>query len=460
MSREEDLIRSTTHALASTVRDVPPLRLEAATEEPRSPVRRRLRGDRTPPRRWWSWAAPVTAAACVVALAVALVLIRDIPNGRAEPGNVSPEARSVVVAPTAYSSSVTSPASGPDGIPRYYVAVQRAVSKPTGKKPPAITTPLVVGDSLTGAKLATVTPPAGVSFESVAAADDDRTFVVAGQVGHGSPAVDELFEMHLAPGSAHPVRFTALPVKAQTSLAVNYGTFAIALSASATELAVAEFPGPDVMAVKVFSVATGTLLHEWSTVNPSLSVSGLSEAPTLTWIDDDRALALATLGTATRAGKNDYVAWQTVRRLGVDEPAGVDLIAGSTVLRHVQVGGNFGTGSACGYMLQWPPVISADGKTFTCTTGAAFVTYPLRAGTTGAGPGRTDLTTAKNEFVSSVLWSSASGGTLIAEWGVTQYGTIQSNGEGVQVYAISHGTPTRLRFPPGFSPAFAGDIAW
>ncbi len=106
MSREEDLIRSTTRAIASTVREVPPLRLEPAADELRSPARapRRARGGSGRQRRWWSWGAPLTAAAVVVALAIALVLVRDIPNG----GVVSP-------------SPATS--TGPGGVPRYYVAL-------------------------------------------------------------------------------------------------------------------------------------------------------------------------------------------------------------------------------------------------------------------------------------------------------------------------------------------------
>ena len=49
MSREEELIRSTTRAIASAVREVPPLRLEAAADELRSPAsaRRSSRRRRT-----------------------------------------------------------------------------------------------------------------------------------------------------------------------------------------------------------------------------------------------------------------------------------------------------------------------------------------------------------------------------------------------------------------------------
>jgi len=460
MSREEDLIRSTTRAIAATVRDVPPLRLEPAPDELRSSPRapRRSRGA----TRWRLlrlWAAPLTAAAVVVALAVSLVLVRDIPNGGAMPAPVN-------VVPTA-DTTVTDPgALGPDGVPRYYVAVQHTFTKPKGK-PPVITTPLVAGDLRTGAKLATIPPPAGVTFLNVTAAGDDRTFVAAGKAGSGASTTIELFAVRLDPGATHPVHMTSLAVGPQPvgygkSVALIAQTFPVALSGSGTELAVAEFAGPGGMAVKVFSVATGKLLDEWTTTDKSLSLPGLSQAPTLTWIDGDRALALATLGAATKSGKNNYVAGQTVRSLKVDGARNGDLIADSTVLRNVLAGGAFGDSDACGYQLQWPPVISADGKTFTCTTGGSFVTYPLAPGTAGSGPGRVDLTTGNNDFVNTVLWTSSSGDTLIAEWGVTDDGTVHPNGKGnfVQIEVISHGTSTALRFPPGFETVWGGDIAW
>lgn len=457
MSREEDLIRSTTRAIASAVREVPPLRLEPAGDELRSAVRapRRARGGSG--RRWWSLAAPLTAAAVVVALAISLVIVRHIPNGGAVPARVS-------VTPTAGPAVNHPSASVPGSVPRYYVAIQNAITKSTGK-PPTITTPLVVGDLRTGQKLATIPPPAGIKFLNVTAAGDDRTFVAAGQDGPGASATIKLFEIRLAPGTAHPVQMTStpiapLPVGDGKSAALVDGSFPVALSGSGTELAVAQFTGTGAMAVKVLSVATGLVLDEWNTADPSLSLHGLSQVPTMTWIDGDRALALATLGAATKSGKNNYAAWQTVRSLNVDGARNGDLIADSTVLRNVQVGGNFGQSDACGYMLQWPPVISADGKTFTCTTGAAFVTYPLAAGTASARPGTVDLATEKNDFVSTVLWTSASGDALIAEWGVSSNGTVQSNGQGVHINVISHGASTPLRFPKDFTQVWGGGIAW
>lgn len=448
-SRDDSWLAGETAAamrdFASTVTEAPPLRLTAAFSPagPRAALRVHAG------RRWRTWLAPVAAATAVATLAVSLVLVRDIPND----GVVTPGA---TVIPTANSTEADPGTLGPAGIPRYYVAIQRTSSKPTGK-PPALTTPLVVGDSLTGAKLDTITPPTGIRFVGVTAAGDDRTFVAAGQHGTGAATTVELFAIHLAPGSSHPVEMTSMPISAQPAadgktVALIADTYPLALSNSGTELAVADFAGTGEMAVKVFSVATGRLLQQWTTTDPSLSLAGLRAWPTLTWIDSDRALAVATLATPTRSGQT-YVAWQTVRRLNVGGPANGDLIADGTVLRHVQVGGS----DTCGYILQWPPVISADGKTFACTTGESFVSYRLEP---GEATKRVVLTTPPNQFVSDVMWSNASGDTLIAEWGVVEYSTIESNGDGVQIYVISHGRSTRLRFPSGFIPVFGADIAW
>ena len=130
----EDQIRAAIRAKAETLREVQPLRL------PSEPGGQPGPGSGTQPRRarrLRPWIAPVTAAAAVIALAISLVLVRDVPNGRV----VSPPR------PT--------PASG--GVPRYYAALI-----PQGK---GITwNEVIVNDTLTGARLATVKPPHGSTF--------------------------------------------------------------------------------------------------------------------------------------------------------------------------------------------------------------------------------------------------------------------------------------------------------
>jgi hypothetical protein len=452
MSREEDLIRSTTRAIASTVHEVPPLRLEAAADELRSPERapRRASGGGSRPRHWRSWLAPLTAAAVVTALALALVLIRDIPNGGAVPPNPATS-------------------TGPGGVPRYYAALQ----PPAGKPNATFSRVLVVGDSLTGKTLATIPPPAGVeTFVSVTAAADDRTFIVSALARSSSAGI--WFALHLAPGTANPVRLISLPVEPQP-VPVNLGLTAVitgvatafpaALSRSGQELAVTEVTGGGEMAVKVFSVATGQLLHDWSTNDPSLVSKGdgpkVTAPPTLTWIDGDRALALTMIGPTTRSGtiNTNQV---TVRRLNATGPASGDLVKDSTVIWDVRTGGHGTPEASCGGLFDWPPLIGADGTTFTCTSTFAFLTFPITAGTTAAGLGRTDYQvtpSGDSVFTGAVLWTSASGDTVIGEWGASRK-TNMTVGDGLHIGVISHGRFTPLRFPSGFSPVTAQSIAW
>ena len=67
------------HLAAREIRTAPPLRL------PSGPAARARR--RHAPRRWIRWAAPLTAAGAVVALAISLVLIKGVQNGSAVPSN-------------------------------------------------------------------------------------------------------------------------------------------------------------------------------------------------------------------------------------------------------------------------------------------------------------------------------------------------------------------------------------
>jgi hypothetical protein len=62
--------------------------------------------------------------------------------------------------------------------------------------------------------------------------------------------------------------------------------------------------------------------------------------------------------------------------------------------------------------------------------------------------------------VAAVDLREPSGDTIIAEWGVSAGLPVQSDGKGIEIGVISHGTSTPLRFPPGFQQVYAGGIAW
>ena len=87
MTREEDLVRSTTRAIASTVHDVAPLRLESAPDELRHSPRPE---DGARNRRMRLWFAPLAAAVAVAAVAVSLVIVQHTADGPVTPATVGP----------------------------------------------------------------------------------------------------------------------------------------------------------------------------------------------------------------------------------------------------------------------------------------------------------------------------------------------------------------------------------
>jgi hypothetical protein len=478
VSREEDLVRSTTRAIASSVREVPPLRLEPAAGKPRSRARarRRLRdGGRS---GWWTWGAPLAAAAVVVALAIALVVVRDMPGDRA-------------IAPKPASTA------GPGGAPRYFTALKGVVVKAArGKTPPVYRYDVVVADSLTGKTLATVSPPAHTVFQSVSAAADDRTFVVFAVSSATDPMAispadvtltGSWYKLLLAPGTAHPARLSPLPVRPwswvqQHSLNPTPGQiYATALSQSGRELAVADIPDVpgaatktgDWHEVKVFSVATGRLLRDWTENNPAARLTtgdtfaGVpAGTPALTWIDGDRALALATSSEAPSGTTTG-----TIRRLNVATgPARGNLMTDATVIWSGNLPWNQSGG--CRYVDNWPPPISADGNTVSCVTIVMphatpgqlnFSTYPLPAGTTAGLKPRLDYRATippekeTGGTGAGILWVSPTAGTLIIQW---EPGGIFSATKPAYFGVASHGKFTPLPIPKSFASSLVQDITF
>jgi hypothetical protein len=473
-STTEDRARAAMRAIGGTVRDAPPLQLVSATDElsspPRAPRRRRDSGGQF---SWRSRMAPLTAAAVVVALAITLVAVRDIQNdGAPNPTTTT----------------------GPGGVPRYYVALtQFSGSARDG---------IVVGDSVTGERIAKFAPPAHTTFQRVMAAADDRTFVVlavtsstasSAPFDKGTAMTGRWYEVKLAPGTAQPARLTALPIKpwswAPEHSVDNYSipspgeVFATALSQDGQELAVAETPplpagdldtAQNWQEVEVFSVATGRPLHDWTEYDPSAAFGDTDWwVPSLTWIDGDRALALVTAHTVPPAGPQTG----TVRRVGVTGPANGDLMADSTVIWSGELTDDSGYG--CYATDYWSPLLSADGKTVNCTnyaelkTGpsrwmASFDTDPLPSGTAVGIKPRFDYKVTsplgKNGKPlaggadASLLWASPSGDTLIGQWHYTDSRLPVTNSAHFGV--ISHGKFTPLRLPSSLATAQPGQIAW
>jgi hypothetical protein len=338
----------------------------------------------------------------VVAVALSLVIVKIHPNAR-------------VVPPTA-------PVSVPAGsVPRYFAEldpVGGAANTSNG---------LLVADTYTGKTLASVAPPAGLTFQSVSAASDDRTFVLFATPAATKWSTGSWYELRIAPGTAHPATLTRLPVK---PLPYVDG---MAVSGSGRELAVvqsgAEVTQPDVLSI--YSLATGGLLHSWSTphgsrVLPDLASNAtgpLADWPLLTWVDGDRGIIFPGQPSG------NLQSW-TVRQLDVTAKGG-SLAADSRIVWTDQSYPSQRDKYGCD--LDNPLAVSPDGATFICPSGTSeangdrlmkWVVYP-----SGVNPrGRVLYQTESNMGSGSsgynsglsdddvVLWTSQSGSTLIVLW--------------------------------------------
>jgi hypothetical protein len=168
----------------------------------------------------------------------------------------------------------------------------------------------VVRDTLSGKLLATVPAPAGRRFVAIAAASDDRTFVVGAYNASGGLQTN-WYLIRLTPGSAPFATLRKVPIS-QTY--VSYGT--MAMSPNGTELA-----WLSAGVLKVYSTATGALLHDWSTP---------VGANVLSWTSDGRRLVLETKNN-TRSGMLVGI-WMSA----IDRP-GSNLMADSRLLWSVKV---------------------------------------------------------------------------------------------------------------------------
>jgi hypothetical protein len=82
--------------------------------------------------------------------------------------------------------------------------------------------------------VATVTPPDGMTFQSVSGASDDRTFVLFVTSYAAKWSTGLWYELRIAPGTAHLATLTHLPVKPLPYVET------MALSESGSELAVVQ----------------------------------------------------------------------------------------------------------------------------------------------------------------------------------------------------------------------------
>ena len=312
MNAIEDRLSAAGRAVAVTVPpdSVPPLRLPAPAA-PEAGLRRL--GRRWPGPRRPSWLAPLAAAAAVVAvIAVSVAITRGYFSG----AHAGTEA-------------------GPEGTPPYYVALTAAGQAGAGGA-------AVVRLTATGLPVARVVPPGrGDRFTVVAAARDDRTFVLGSQ-----PAVAPQPTASGAAGNSaarlQPATRTAFyllrfdPVRRQTRLsqlrvpAARYTVSGLALSPDGKKLAVATTP-PGQMNITVSTLATGTSrtwTGRWDRRLPAPAFNSLS------WTKPGKIAFVWWVPGSRRSGTAPGT---TVRRLDLAAPE-TSLPAASTDLPGVATG--------------------------------------------------------------------------------------------------------------------------
>ena len=359
MTQAEDLVRSTTGALAGTVRAVRPLpALPEAPGRHEGTARRRTRP---------AWVAPLAAAAAIVIVAGGGVIAHSLLA-------TSGTHRSSASGATARRASAGSHA----GVPPFYVA---AVSS-------SLT---VVRATWTGATLARITTRTPVV--GIAGAADGRTFVLdeqrsimGGQVRWvGQPA----FYLLRLTASGTEESLTRLAVPAIPKGAVVSG---LALSPDGSKLAVdvdsGGWPQARLMEIMTYTLATGAS-RSWSTSGmtnadaPSgFTGSGTDGAQSISWTADSRTLAFGVENASS-----------TGVRLLDTAAGGTDLMADSRlaiIVRNKDLGRSLKTAAPPYYFVSCitDAMISMDGSAIVCgysttvgnTTTMGFAQYSTVTG--------------------------------------------------------------------------------
>jgi hypothetical protein len=360
MSQTEDLVRSTTRALAGTVRAVRPLPplLEAPGRDEVT-ARRRTRP---------AWVAPLAAAAAVIVIAGGAVTASSL---LARPGPPRPSAPGVLAR--------GAPAGSSTGVPPYYVAVVNS----------SLTVVRATWTGATLARITTTTPVAGV-----AGAADGRTFVLDEQrsiIGSSVTWVGQpTFYLLRLTASGTEESLTPLAVPA-----IPHGTVVsgLALSPDGSKLAVdvdsGGWPQTRLMEIMTYTLATGAF-RSWTTsgltnadASSGFTGSGVDGAQSISWAADSRTLAFGVQNAS-------YIG---VRLLDT-AAGGTDLMADSrlaVIERNFQDLGRSLRNAAPPYYFvscATDAMISADGSAIVCgysTTVGNTTTMGLAQYSTGTG---------------------------------------------------------------------------
>ena len=280
MTRLEDELRATLRATAGKIPPgpPPPLRLPA----------RRLTGSL--PRSWRGRAVALAAVVLIGALVAGALALASVLTWRPAPASppFRPQPGSVL------------------GVPAYYVALTSPNGHPPGVPPEATTA--TIRATATGKVLATVAVPRPYgNFTAVAAAADDRTFVLAAEEGKVAgpelrpvPAA-RFFVLHLDPASSTAAGQVRLQVLPASYIPAGTTMESLALSADGTSLAAVIGEDFAVDKLYVYHLTTGAR-HFWSATTCARCGAagvglGLDDANpgTLSWAADGKTLAFLFL---------------------------------------------------------------------------------------------------------------------------------------------------------------------
>ena len=428
---------------------------------------------RTPALLAWGAAA----VAIVIAGTLVAVIVRGAPGGgvastvATAPAPVQSTGVPAAARVPAAAGTLPAPGSVPvtTGAPEYYVSTDTEGN-------------LMATDTVTGQQIARVPSPDGYQFTGVTAAADDRTFVV---VASTATERRSWFRVTLDPGSAQPLRLTQLPVP--SVFGDGAVTDGFALSGSGTELAVALHLSAitpanqrQQAAVEVYSVATGTLLRDWSTTMPSgqwafgYSPVGPSsdalETNALTWVEGDRAVVFPVKWHSA-----DNLVHVTMRRLDL-YASGSDLLGGSRVIWSQQGPADSARYQGCDSSDD--PLVSADGKTVSCwsvseapTPGSNqkklvdwTLTWQVYFDTVPGAPRDVFRKTFTGEPVNSipflnVVWTDTAGGTVLGFWSFST-GNVNQVQQGFGTVSASGRFQDLPRPAQNVGPGTVKGIAW
>ena len=411
MNTVVDRLRAAATAAADTVApdSAPPLRL------PEPPGRRRDLLGRRSGRTRAAAMAPLAAAAAVIAVvAASLAVTGGLSGGRpasagartSQPGS----GRSHLGAHEAPQVLSAADRAALASVPEFYVAMAPGAMGQNNRAQ--------VRATATGAVLATVTAPAPYNTWSwVTAAADDRTFVLAAQEwtpipsGNAGSAIEKkddatptkFFVLHLS-SDGRPAGLSALPIPVQPGRVWVDG---VALSPDGSKLAVVVNPnnGDEVNpAIAVYTMATGAK-KQWMWPGSAVIGNGKPWGSPLSWAADGRTLAFQITPA------NGVI---EVRLLDTGVPGslmesrlGVEWTRGGVTGAHGQVITGSGQ-SPANSLSSYNTLITPDGTKIVCVT-----TGPSSAGVTEFESATARIANVTYPQGTEVLWTSASGSTLI-----------------------------------------------